>query len=73
MGACWGSAGVTEGLKDILPAFLVVPPAFGLQDEGALGAVCHNEAVHNMVDLAPVTTSLRGTVVSLALHDSHLA
>ena len=51
-------AGVAEGHEDILPARLVVAPALALEDEGPLGAVGHDEAVHHVVDLAPEPAAL---------------
>ena len=61
--SCWVDAGVTERLEHILPPGLVVPPPSGLEDKGAFGAVRNDEAVHYMMDLAPITTTLKHHII----------
>ena len=56
-------AGVAEGPEHVLPPILVIAPPSGLQDECAFGAIRHNEAIHNVVNLAPIPTPLQRNTV----------
>lgn len=45
------SARIADWHEDRVPAFLVVPPTLGFQDKGAFGAIRHQKAVDDVMDL----------------------
>ncbi len=51
-------AGVADREEDLVPATGGVAPAARVEDQRALRAVRQNEAVHQVVDLTPVSTTL---------------
>lgn len=50
---------MTKGLEDLLPALPGVPPVFRVQDQGPLGTVGGDEAVHDVMQLTPETAILK--------------
>lgn len=51
---------IRYGLEDVVPTLVVIPPALRVEDQGPLGGVREDQAVHYVVELATEAATLVG-------------